>query len=118
MSILTKLFKHSEQKEPDYFKLEPESAKHRRWRLLRQYTEWISVPLLAYTDYLPASWHIAARHALQTNDDELIHGLYNTMRLYSAGTMINPQRIDDLFGVKIREWKVQERLNDIEKDFV
>ena len=118
MNIISKIFKHKAQPEPDYLKWEPETKEHLRWRLLRQYTEWISdVPLLAYTDYLPASWHIVARHALDTNDDELIHGVYNTMRLHSAGTMINPQRIDDLFGVKIKEWKVQEMLNDIEKDF-
>lgn len=118
MSILN-WFKPKEEPEPDYIISPEEIVELKRWRQLREFTEYITqVPLLAYTDYLPASWHIVARQALQTNDDELIKRVYHTMTVCAIGTGIKQQRIDDLFGVKIKEWKVQKMLNDIKKDFV
>lgn len=107
----------------NWFKPEPVHPKPtdpelERFRLMRYYNEQIcSIPILAYTDYVPASWEIIVRQVMRTNDDELIHSVYHTMTTYAQGTFIKQQRIDDLFGSKPKEWKVQEMLNDIEKDF-
>lgn len=107
-------FKHK----PEYYSPKPIDPELERFRRLRRYTEQIcSIPILAYTDYVPASWEIIVREVMRTNDDELIHSVYHTMTVYAQGTFIKQQRIDDLFCVKIKEWKIKKKLNDIEKDF-
>ena len=109
----------------NWFKPEPEpelpkttDPELERFRLMRHYNELIcSIPILAYTDYVPASWEIIVREVMRTNDDELIQSVYYTMKTYAQGTFIKRQRIDDLFGSKPKEWKVKKMLNDIKKDF-
>ena len=104
--------------EPEYLQPKPVDPELERFRRMRRYNEQIcSIPILAYTDYLPASWEILVREVMRTNDDELIHSVYHTMSTYAQGTFIKQQRIDDLFGSKPKEWKVKKMLNDIKKDF-
>ena len=39
------------------------------------------------------------------------------MKTHIVGTEVSPQKVDDLFGERIKEIKVNRKLKDMEKDF-
>lgn len=54
----------------------------------------------------------------KSQKDEKIYACWKWMRNRIEGTNVLPQKIDYLFGEKIKEVIVNKKLKDIEKDFI
>lgn len=54
----------------------------------------------------------------KSQKDEKIYACWKWMRNRIEGTKVLPQKIDDLFGERIKEVIVNKKLKDIEKDFI
>ena len=61
---------------------------------------------------------IAKRLLTEENDNEdKIFWCWRYMRTHIVGTEVSPQKVDELFGGRIKEIIVNRKLKEIEKDF-
>jgi len=54
----------------------------------------------------------------KSQKDEKIYACWKWMRSHIEGTNVSPQKVDDLFGERIKEILVNKKLKEIEKDFI
>lgn len=54
----------------------------------------------------------------KSQKDEKIYACWKWMRSHIEETNVSPQKVDNLFGEKIKEILVNKKLKEIEKDFI
>ena len=54
----------------------------------------------------------------KSQKDEKIYMCWKWMRNHIEGTNVSAQKVDDLFGERLKEVIINKKLKDIEKDFI
>lgn len=69
---------------------------------------------------LPYTFGLMAKILLseKTQKEEKIYMCWKWMRNRVEGTNVSSQKVDDLFGERLKEILVNKRIKDIEKDFI
>lgn len=67
----------------------------------------------------PYTFVLLARILLEEHyKDEKIYMCWKWMRNHIEGTNVSAQKVDDLFGERIKEIIINKKLKEIEKDFI
>lgn len=67
----------------------------------------------------PYDFRLLARRLLEDdyNKEEKIYWCWRYMKRHIVGTDVSAQKVDDLFGERIKEIKVNRKLKAIQEDF-
>lgn len=67
----------------------------------------------------PYTFEFIAKRLLteESDNEEKIFWCWRYMKTHIVGTEVSPQKVDDLFGERIKEIIVNRKLKEIEEDF-
>ena len=68
----------------------------------------------------PYTFEFIAKRLLteESDNEDKIFWCWRYMKTHIVGTEVSPQKVDDLFGKRIKEIIVNRKLKEIEEDFI